>query len=183
MGSAERSQTTELLLQIRSLGDADSDARERLFTTVYDELRRVATALMRRERAGHTLRPTALVHEAYLRLVRQENVTWENRAHFLGIAARAMRQILVDHAREKSARKRGGDLTRITLDEGLAAENDRVHEIIDLDTALDKLAAESERVARVVEFKVFGGLGMSSWRSCWAFRSERPRGIVRADER
>ncbi len=122
----------------------------------------MAGDLMRRERPDHTLRPTALVHEAYLRLVDASPASpWENRAHFFGIAARAMRQILVDHARERSALKRGGGLQRITLDEPLAAADALDLDILAVHDALDKLAVLDERMARGVELRVFAGLTMT----------------------
>jgi RNA polymerase sigma factor (TIGR02999 family) len=158
---AERDETTRILLEIGSARASDREARDRLFSSVYDELRRMAVDLMRRERPGHTLRPTALVHETYLRLVHPDRASWENRAHFFGIAARAMRQILVEHAREKAAQKRGGALTRITLDENLDQQPSRIHEILDLHSALERLSGMDERIGRVVELKIFGGLEMA----------------------
>jgi RNA polymerase sigma factor (TIGR02999 family) len=155
-GSSDLGDLTRLLVEIRSLDDrAEAD---RLFAVVYEDLRRTATELMRRERSDHTLRPTALVHEAYLRLIRQDRVQWENRAHFFGIAARAMRQVLVEHARSRAADKRGGGFTRITLGDKLSEGRERVCEMLDLHSALERLSALDGRLARVVEFKVFGGL-------------------------
>ena len=113
---------------------------------------------MKRERANHTLQPTALVHEAYLKLVGDPGARWESRAHFFGAAARAMRQILVDHARRHHAHKRGGELDRVTLDEEIADSNARSFEILALNDALEKLAAKDPRMARVVELRIFGGL-------------------------
>jgi RNA polymerase sigma factor (TIGR02999 family) len=133
-------------------------ATEQLYQAVYAELRRIAGALMNRERRDHTLQPTALVNEAYLRLVDQTRVQWEGRAHFFGIASRAMRQILVDHARRHGAHKRGGGWHRITLDENLPERTDHALEILELHEALEKLAGEDERMARVVELRIFGGL-------------------------
>lgn len=134
------------------------DVSERLLALVYEELRRTANALMARERVGHTLQPTALVHEAYLRLVHQDEVMWTDRAHFLGIAARSMRQILVDHARVRSAEKRGGGLQRVTLDDGLLSDTDEELELLLLDDALEKLAQLDERASKVAEMRLFGGM-------------------------
>lgn len=131
---------------------------------VYDELRRLAASYLRRERPGQTLQATALVHEAYVRLIGEKTQNWQNRTHFLAIAALSMRQILVQRARARNAAKRGGGPERITIDEQLlpAAETggpDGV-DIIALDAALDRLAALSERQAKIVELRYFGGLGV-----------------------
>ena len=158
MTDSPRSEITRLLQQLSEEERRSPQASERLLELVYDELRRTAGALMARERAGHTLQPTALVHEAYLRLVHQDQVMWTDRAHFLGIAARCMRQILVDHARGKGAEKRGGDLQRVTLDEGLLSDADEALELLMLDDALDKLAQLDERAAKVAEMRLFGGM-------------------------
>jgi RNA polymerase sigma-70 factor, ECF subfamily len=133
-------------------------ALDALTPMLYDELRRLAQAYMRRERREHTLQPTALVHEAFLRLIRQRDVSWQNRAHFMGVAAKVMRQILADHARRHRAAKRGGGAGAVPLEGlevaaapgGLAAD--------DLDTALEDLARHDARQARVVELRFFGGL-------------------------
>jgi RNA polymerase sigma factor (TIGR02999 family) len=130
---------------------------------VYDEMRRLAAGYLRHERPGHTLQPTALAHEAYLRLLDQRNVTWQNRAHFMALAAQAMRRILVDHARRKRAEKRGGGAPHVALD---AADAEPA--IVDaqgvpieyLNAALDRLAALDERQSRVVELRYFGGLSI-----------------------
>jgi RNA polymerase sigma factor (TIGR02999 family) len=153
-----RTDITQILLE---LGSGEGDAQEvsnRLFRAVYDELRIMAGHFMRRERKDHTLQPTALVHEAYLKLVDQSRCEWENRAHFFGVAARAMRQILVDHARRHRARKRGGTWQRITLDENLQQAAEISIEILALDEALEKLAREDERAARVAELRIFTGM-------------------------
>jgi RNA polymerase sigma factor (TIGR02999 family) len=152
-----RIDATRILLEIRS-GDEQKEACGLLFAALYDELRLLAQGLMRRERRDHTLRPTALVNEAYVRLIDKSQVSWENRAHFFGIAARAMRQILVDHARQRAARKRGGGLTRITLDEDVRPEGVQETELLNLHEALERLARHNERIARVVELRTFGGL-------------------------
>lgn len=125
---------------------------------VYDELRRRAAAYLRRERVGHTLQPTALVHEAYLRLVEQDRVVWQGRAHFLAIAASMMRRVLMDHGRRQKAGKRGGGGTRVTLDEAFSLVSPRGLDLLALDTALSELAAIDEQQARIVELRAFGGL-------------------------
>lgn len=137
-----------------------SEATERLLALVYDELRCIAGRMMSAERASHTLQPTALVHEAYIKLVGQESLRWNDRAHFMSIAARAMRQILVDHARKRHAQKRGGGLQQVTLEEALVPGSDDAFEILELHDALEKLAAEDERAARVAEMRLFGGLSV-----------------------
>jgi len=151
----DRSTFTRLLTRVPT----DPESRKQLFATVYEELRALARSLMKAERADHTLRPTALVNEAYLRLLGRDGLAWQSRAHFFGIAARAMRQILVDHARDRAARKRGGRLTRVTLDESLALATPAADcEILDLHANLEKLAALDARMAQVVELRVFAGM-------------------------
>ncbi len=151
----DRTRITEILVGSRH-GGAD-DASARLAEALYPELRRLASALMRRERQDHTLQPTALVGEAFLRLVDQSKVEWKDRAHFLGIAARVMRQILVDHARRHGAAKRGAGVQMVTLDDNLSAGGGPV-ELLFVNDALDRFALLDERGARVVEMRVFGGL-------------------------
>lgn len=131
-------------------------ARQRLFELLHDELRRVAGRVMQRERAGHSLAPTELVHEVYLRVVNQNNLRPESRAHFIAIAARAMRQVLIDHARARAADKRGPERERVTLDG--VADGRADAEVIELHDALERLAELDQRAARVVELRVFGGL-------------------------
>jgi len=150
-----RRRVTELL---RALTRSDPKPAEDLLAVVYDDLRRMARGQLRGERANHTLQPTALVHEAYLRLVDARDLGWESRAHFFGIAARAMRQILVDHARRRNADKRGGAWTRVTLDSGVAAEAGADADVLDLHDALERLAASDADLARLVELRFFGGL-------------------------
>jgi RNA polymerase sigma factor (TIGR02999 family) len=150
-----RSRITRILLDSRSEGGPGSTAR--LAEALYPELRRLAGSLMRRERSGHTLQPTALVGEAFVRLVDQTRIEWQDRAHFLGIAARVMRQILVDHARRHAALKRGGEIERVTFDESLGHGSDRGIELLALHDALERFASVDERGARVVELRVFGG--------------------------
>lgn len=134
------------------------EARERLLPIVYEELRRMAQRQMRQERTGHTLQATALVHEAYLKLVDQRRVSWRNRAHFFGVAAKMMRRILVDHARSHATEKRGGDWERLSLDEAPLIAVDAVVDLVGLDGALDRLAVLDEQQAKVVELRYFGGL-------------------------
>ena len=152
-----RDDVTGLLIAVR---DGDREAGDRLVQAVYEDLRKKAAAFLRRERPGHTLQPTALVHETYLRLVDQKRVVWQNRAHFLGVAAEMMRRILIDHARSRKAAKRGSGGTRVTLDEALAASGPRDFDLIALDDALSELAALDPRQSRVVELRAFGGLSV-----------------------
>ena len=127
---------------------------------VYDELRRRAAAFLRRERSGHTLQPTALVHEAYLRLVNQDRAVWRNRAQFFAIASEIMRRILVDRARARKMAKRSGQWSRVSLAEDAAQTPPREVDVLDLDTALDELAAFDRRKARVAELRFFAGLSL-----------------------
>ena len=129
-----------------------------LFTQVYDELRRVAANALRQERRDHTLQPTALVHEAFLRLARADSLSVLSRAHVFALAAQAMRRILVDHARGKHREKRGGGLHRIALDEEMSVSPRRDEDLVELDEALNKLAKLDPRQARIVELRFFGGL-------------------------
>jgi RNA polymerase sigma factor (TIGR02999 family) len=138
-------------------GNGDQAALDELIPLVYAELRRLAGRYMRRESEGHTLQTSALINEAYLRLVDQKNVRWQNRAHFFGVAAQVMRRILVDHARSRSRAKRGGGMERVSLVEHVAASN-QLEEVIALDVALTKLAEMDPRKSQIVEMKSFGGL-------------------------
>jgi RNA polymerase sigma factor (TIGR02999 family) len=138
----------------------DERALAELTPIVYDELRRLAASFMRRERAGHTLQPTALVHDAYLRLLKDSQLSWQNRAHFFGIAARSMRQILVERARARGAAKRGGSRVRVTLDPGLVAADDPTFDLEALDEALARLAKMDPELAQVVDVRFFGGLSI-----------------------
>jgi RNA polymerase sigma-70 factor (ECF subfamily) len=160
MADPDRDEITQILTGLHGGEGPNHEAAGRLFAAVFGELRRLAGGLMRNERTGHTLQPTALVNEAYLRLVDDSKVDWQNRAHFFGAAARAMRRILVDHARNRAAAKRGGGWHRITLDDALAVTTDRDIEILDLDRVLTKLASMDERMARVVELRVFAGMSV-----------------------
>jgi len=148
---------TSLLLDWRN---GDQGALDRLMPLVYEELRRMANHYMRNERRGHTLQTSALVNEAYLRLVDHENIEWQNRAHFFGVAAQAMRRILVDHARTRNYQKRGGGAQQVSLDEAMTLAADRAAELIELDDALRELAKMDERKSRVVELRYFGGLSL-----------------------
>ena len=143
---------------LNELAKGDERALDRLLPVVYRELKRLAAGYLRSERAEHTLQPTALAHEAYLRLVGREEIQWQNRAHFLGVAARAMREILVDHARRRKALKRGGGQALTLYDEALPVAGGRPVAFDDLDQALVDLARLSERQAKVVELRYFGGL-------------------------
>ncbi len=148
-------EVTRLLVELRN---GNPEARDNLIPLVYEHLHRLAAGLMRRERTDHTLQPTALVNEAYLRLVSQKDATWQDRTHFLGIAARLMREILVEHARAHQAEKRGGKVERIPLDQALEFSPAKSPELIELDDALKSLERLDPQQARVVELRFFGGL-------------------------
>jgi len=154
MKTPEAGRISQLLQQ---WAGGDPQAPEDLVPLVYQELRKRAAAYLRRERRDHTLQPTALVNEAYVRLMGQERVTWINRAQFFGVAAQAMRRILVDHAREREAAKRPGGI-RVTLDEGMRSVPPVDCELLMLDSVLQELAVIDQRQARIVEMKYFGGL-------------------------
>jgi len=138
----------------------DAAALDDVIRAVYQELRRMADHYLRLERPDHTLQPTALVHEAYLRLVDQTRVSWQNRAHFFGVAAQMMRRILVDHARTRHREKRGGSATKLPLDEALNLSGGRAADLVALDDALESLAGIDVRKSRVVELRFFGGLSV-----------------------
>ncbi|MDX1532262.1 MAG: sigma-70 family RNA polymerase sigma factor [Rhodothermales bacterium] len=146
---------TALLARARR---GDENAVDAVLPRVYDELHALAHRQLRSERAGHTLNTTALVHEAYLKLVDQTRVEWQNRAHFFAIAATAMRRILINYAHRRKAQKRGGGVAAVTLDEEAQGLPTRIEDLLALDQALDRLAAQSERQARVVELRFFAGL-------------------------
>lgn len=146
---------------LQRLGAGDSSAGDALLGLVYDELHRLAQAALRAERKDHTLQATALVHEAWLRLVGTQAFDARGRAHFFGAAARSMRQILVDHARSRGAVKRGGAATRLPLDEALLLWEERALDLLGLDEALGRLAAHDERLARIVELRFFAGCEMA----------------------
>lgn len=146
---------TQLLSRVSA---GDDEAMDRLFPIVYQELRQAAGGVLRSERPGHTLQPTALVHEAYLKLVGSGGIPARDRSHFLSIAARAMRQILVDHARRRGARKRGKGEAPVLLDFAIADAAMPVDELVALDDALEQLSAQNPRLRSVVELRFFGGL-------------------------
>ena len=148
-------QVTRLLADWRG---GDQEALERLIALVYDELRRIAGRYMRGERENHTLQTSALVNEAYLRLADHRKIDWQNRAHFFGVAAQAMRHVLVDHARSRDRLKRGGGALKVALEEAGDVTDEEAAELVALDDALRSLAAFDERKARVVELRYFGGL-------------------------
>jgi RNA polymerase sigma-70 factor, ECF subfamily len=154
VGDKESGDVTRLL---QALGVGDP-ATPDVLPLVYDELRRLAAHYLRRERRDHTLQPTALVHEAYLRLAAQDRVRWRNRAHFMGVAAQLMRRVLVDHARANHAQKRGGNDTRVSIEDVDPGTDAPSADIFALDEALTKLAAIDPRQARIVELRYFGGL-------------------------
>jgi RNA polymerase sigma factor (TIGR02999 family) len=149
-----RQSITDLLLQARQ---GSPDAMDRLFPLVYGELRRIAHRQLQGERPGHTLGTTGLVHETYLKLVDQTRVQWRDRGHFFALAARAMRQILVDYARRYRAQRRGGGLRRVPLTDGTAVE-EQAELLLAVHEALDRLAAMNERLSKVVECRYFAGL-------------------------
>jgi RNA polymerase sigma factor (TIGR02999 family) len=148
-------EATRLLEQAAA---GDERALERLLPLVYDELRRLAARYLQRERRAQSMQATALVHEAYLRLLGDRRLAWQSRAHFFGIAARSMRQILVERARARLASKRGGSRARITLDDRVAAAADQSVDVLALHEALERLAAVDAELARLVELRFFGGL-------------------------
>ena len=140
--------------------DGDQSALERLVPLVYAELRRVARRRMRLERSGHILQTTALIHEAYVRLIDVHRVRWQNRIHFFAVAAKLMRQVLVDAVRTRGARKRGGDISHVEFDEGRVPAPERAGDLVALDAALDALSKLDARKGRVVELRYFGGLSV-----------------------
>jgi RNA polymerase sigma-70 factor (ECF subfamily) len=144
---------TELLVQLRG----EKEAAAKLFPLVYGELRRVAANMMRREREGHTLQPTAVVHEAYMRMIAGAHPTLENRGQFFALAARAMRQVLVDHARRKLAARRSGEMRPIELDDNLARTKQQAEEVLAIHEALERLQKLDSRQARIVEMHYFAG--------------------------
>ena len=155
--TASDSNVTGLLLAWRG---GDSAALDQLLPVVQDELHRIAERCMRHERAGHSLQATALVNEAYLRLVDARRVQWQDRMHFLAVSARLMRRVLVDHARARLYQKRGGGAERVTLVEALGGSDERPHDVVALDDALQALTQLDERKGRVVELRFFGGLSV-----------------------
>lgn len=148
---------TQLLMDWRG---GDSAALEKLAPIVYEEMRRIARRYMKGERAGHTLQTSALVNEAYMRLVDHNNIQWENRAHFFAVAAQAMRRVLVDHARNRNYQKRGGGAHKVEFDEAWMAASERAAEFIALNDALTDLENVDPRKGKVVEMRYFGGLSV-----------------------
>lgn len=155
MPATPQQQVTQLLSDWR---EGDATALEKLIPLVQPELQRLAHRYMSQERAGHTLQTTVLLDDAYLQLADKTHPQWQNRAHFFAVAAQLMRRIMVDHARQRQALKRGGDHVRVTLDENSAVTEKRAAELVALDEALEKLAAFDKRKAQVVEMRYFGGL-------------------------
>ena len=153
--------TPEITRFLREWGDGDREALDKLMPIVYDELRRQAARYLRRENQDHTLQTTALVHEAYFKLIDQRNTDWQNRAHFFAIAANAMRRILVDHARTKHRDKRGGNDQKLPLDEAMAiATGQKNVDLIALDEALTRLQAIDQQQSRIVELRYFSGMSL-----------------------
>ena len=153
--AAPQADVTQLLAAMQK---RDGIASEQLFSIVYSELRKLAANYMRRERAGHTLQATALVHEAYMQLVDQTRVNWQSRAHFFGVAAQLMRRILVDYARSAHAAKRGGEASKLSLEEAIGLTDSKEVAFDEIDEALSRLAALDETQSRIVELRFFGGL-------------------------
>jgi RNA polymerase sigma factor (TIGR02999 family) len=157
MTSPQQRDITHLLVDLEN---GDKEALDKLLPLVYDELRRLADHYLRRERADHTLQATALVHEAYLRLVDQRNVRWQNRAHFFGVAAQMMRRILVDHARALQTTKRGSGGIKLALDDIVEMAEEQATNMVALDEALTALEAFDPQKSRIVELRFFGGLSI-----------------------
>lgn len=149
----------DVTVLLNAVGAGNENAPEKLLEIVYDDLRRLAGAYMRNERGDHTLQATALVHEAFIRLVDWENATWQNRAHFFAVAAEIMRKILIDHARRKNARKRSGG-QKIELNEAVSFSDEKEFEILALEDALQTLEKIDSRQAKIVELRFFGGLSI-----------------------
>lgn len=180
---------------LAELNRGQANAAEQLLPLLYSELRRMAAGQFARERPNHTLQPTALVHEAYLRLVDQQHVHWESKAHFLALAATMMRRILLDHARAHNAERRGAGARQVTLEDTMAVGESKALEMLQVDEALDRLAALDPQQARVVELRFFGGLSVEEsahvmklseptikryWKSARAFlHRELTRGVER----
>lgn len=157
MDANSRSDVTELLV---AWSNGNQAARDQLMSAVYDELHRLARRYMRRESPGHTLQTSALLNEAFLRLVDQKNVQWQNRAHFFGIAAQMMRRILVDYARSRNYEKRGGGARPLSLDDSLIVSDARNEEVVNVHEALERLTQFDSRKGQIVELRFFGGLSI-----------------------
>ena len=150
----------EITRILQAWSGGDREAVDTLMPLVYDELHKVAAQYLRKQRPDHTLQPTALVNEAYLKLIDQKAVRWQNRAHFFGIAAQMMRRILVDYARSRNYAKRGGGAVQISLDEALIVSDERSAEVVNVHEALERLAELDPRKSKVVELRFFGGLSI-----------------------
>jgi RNA polymerase sigma-70 factor, ECF subfamily len=157
MAGTSSDDITQLL---RAWSDGDEGALEKLTPLIYSELYRLARSYMGREREGHTLQATALVNEAYLRLIDWKNVQWQNRGHFFGVSAQLMRRVLVDYARSRCYAKRGGGARPVALDEATAASDDRLSVLLEIDLALQRLADLDPRLSEIVELRYFGGLSI-----------------------
>ncbi len=153
-------ESRDVTLLLSALTRGDDGAASQLIPVVYAELRRLAGSYMRRERIDHTLQSTALVHEAYLKLVEQRSVNWQSRAHFFGVAAQLMRRILIDHARGHTREKRGGEQKRVSLEDAFVFSEQKADELVAVDDSLNRLAKIDPRHARVVELRFFGGLSV-----------------------
>ena len=154
----EQIEASQFTILLRDWSGGNKAVLEQLAPVVYQELRKLAASKLRRERSGHTLQPTALIHEAYLRLVHHDQDHWHSRSHFFAVASQIMREILVDHARRHHASKRGGGADKVSLDEALSFAPERGATLIALDDALRELATFDERKSRLIELKYFGGL-------------------------
>ncbi len=154
----EACQPHDVTQLLKEMGQGDPDAPGKVIPLVYDELRRLARSYLQRERAGHTLQPTAIVHEAYLRLVQDKEIAWENRSHFFAIAARIMRQILINYARAHRSGKRGGGAPKLSLEAAEFVPQESADDLLALDEMLRGLAKSYPRQSEVVEFKFFGGM-------------------------
>jgi RNA polymerase sigma factor (TIGR02999 family) len=160
MGDVQDNMREDVTQVLEQLKNGDQRAADRLLPLVYDEFRALARHYLQQERMNHTLQPTALVHEAYMKLVDQTRVDWQGKSHFFAVAAQAMRRILVDHARSRQRDKRGGGRARVVLDEAVALSPQKDEDVIALDEALEKLAKVDPRQAKVVELRFFGGLNV-----------------------
>lgn len=160
--AARKSSAEDITEQLQAWGGGkDTEASDAVLNLVYDELHRQARQYLRRERAGHTLQTTALVHEVYLKLIKQKNIAWESRSHFFAVAAKLMRQILIDYARTKHRAKRGGAGDKVPLENALTVRvSDTDFDLLALDQALTRLAAKEEHLAKIVELRFFSGLGV-----------------------
>ena len=148
----------EISIILKDWSGGDRRSADALLSLVYDELRKIAGQYLRKEKSGHTLQPTALVHEAYMKLIDISDISWNDRAHFFAVSAGIMRRILVDHARAKLAEKRGGDIQRISLDEADSFSNEPDIDLLAVDEALNELSRFDEQQSRIVELRFFGGL-------------------------